>query len=157
MIENFLDTYANLTLKSIFMLKWLNNRCRNAGFVLKVDDDVFVNPENLMKTIESPTLKTITLDFQETKSETINYALIGKTMIDIKPERNSFHRWFIPRNIFPYDTFPPYLIGFCYLFTGSLIEAIYTCTLERYGCKLMLFNGKSQRGKNIVLKLLFSF
>ena len=130
-IENFLDTYANLTLKSIFMLKWLNNRCRNSGFVLKVDDDVFVNPENLMKTIESATLKTITLDFQETKSETINYALIGKTMIDIKPERSSFHRWFIPRSVFPYDTFPPYLIGFSYLFTGSLIQSIYTCTLER--------------------------
>ena len=128
-IENFLDTYSNLTLKSIFMLKWLNDRCSNAKFVLKVDDDVFVNPENLMKILNSTTFNTATLDFQEKKSETINYALIGKTMIDIKPERRSFHRWFIPRIVYPYDTFPPYLIGFSYLFTGSVVESIYTCTL----------------------------
>lgn len=29
--ENFIDTYYNLTLKSIFMLKWFNNRCLNKG------------------------------------------------------------------------------------------------------------------------------
>ena len=128
-VENFLDTYSNLTLKSIFMLKWLNDRCSNAKFVLKVDDDVFVNPENLMKMLNSTTFNTAKLDSQEKKSETVNYALIGKTMIDIKPERRSFHRWFIPRNVYPYDTFPPYLIGFSYLFTGSVVESIYTCTL----------------------------
>ena len=120
-IENFLDTYSNLTLKSIFMLKWLNDRCSNARFVLKVDDDVFVNPENLMKLIKSAAFK---------KSENINYALIGKTMIDIKPERRSVHRWYIPRSVYPYDTFPPYLIGFSYLFSGSVIESIYTCRLR---------------------------
>ena len=103
------------------MSKWLNDRCSNARFVLKVDDDVFVNPENLMKLIKSAAFK---------KSENINYALIGKTMIDIKPERRSVHRWYIPRSVYPYDTFPPYLIGFSYLFSGSVIESIYTCTLR---------------------------
>ena len=129
-IENFLDTYSNLTLKSIFMLKWLNDRCSNAKFVLKVDDDVFVNPENLMKMLNSTTFHTAKLDSPEKKSETVNYALIGKTMIDIKPERRSVHRWYIPRSVYPYDTFPPYLIGFSYLFSGSVIESIYTCTLR---------------------------
>ena len=129
-IENFLDTYSNLTLKSIFMLKWLNDRCSNARFVLKVDDDVFVHPKNLMKTLQSTPLKTAKLGFQDTKSETMKYALIGKTMIDIKPERRSVHRWYIPRSVYPYDTFPPYLIGFSYLFSGSVIESIYTCTLR---------------------------
>ena len=46
-----MDTYFNLTLKSTFMLKWL----RMSGdaiiapnsYILKVDDDVFVNPNVL--------------------------------------------------------------------------------------------------------------
>ena len=47
-IEDFQDTYSNLTLKSTFMLKWLNNQCSQARFALKVgitndnnnDDDI---------------------------------------------------------------------------------------------------------------------
>ena len=35
-IEDFEDTYSNLTLKSTFMLKWLSARCSHARFVLKV-------------------------------------------------------------------------------------------------------------------------
>ena len=38
-IEDFQDTYLNLTLKSTFMLKWLNGRCSHAKFVMKVDHD----------------------------------------------------------------------------------------------------------------------
>ena len=37
-IEDFQDTYPNLTLKSTFMLKWLTGRCSHAKFVMKVDD-----------------------------------------------------------------------------------------------------------------------
>ena len=36
LIEDFQDTYRNLTLKSTFMLKWLNNECSKARFAFKV-------------------------------------------------------------------------------------------------------------------------
>ena len=36
-IEDFQDTYLNLTLKSTFMLKWLARRCSHAKFVMKVE------------------------------------------------------------------------------------------------------------------------
>lgn len=29
--ESFLDTYNNLTLKTMMMLKWVNNHCANNG------------------------------------------------------------------------------------------------------------------------------
>ena len=34
-IEDFQDTYLNLTLKSTFMLKWLLDQCSSAKFVMK--------------------------------------------------------------------------------------------------------------------------
>ena len=38
-IEDFQDSYNNLTLKTTFLLKWLTGRCSHAKFVMKVDHD----------------------------------------------------------------------------------------------------------------------
>lgn len=58
--EDFLDTYHNLTLKSIAMLKWINLTCYGSNnstrssmpqYVLKTDDDVFINIDRLFSVI----------------------------------------------------------------------------------------------------------
>ena len=40
------DTYRNLTRKSVSILNWVNSNCAHADFVMKVDDDVYVNVHN---------------------------------------------------------------------------------------------------------------
>lgn len=45
---NFIDTYYNLTIKSLAMLRWSMVQCAMVKFVYKVDDDVIVNIENLV-------------------------------------------------------------------------------------------------------------
>lgn len=47
--EDFLDTYHNLTHKGVSALKWISHNCRQAVFVLKTDDDIFVNMYSLMR------------------------------------------------------------------------------------------------------------
>ena len=52
--ENFVDSYNNLTLKSMFMLKFVTGLIESAPagvikFLLKVDDDCFVNVKSLLK------------------------------------------------------------------------------------------------------------
>lgn len=42
-----IDSYANLTLKSVALLHWVHTHCRDADYVLKIDDDVFVNTKAL--------------------------------------------------------------------------------------------------------------
>jgi hypothetical protein len=59
--ESFMDTYNNLTLKTIQGFKWAAKYCKNARFVMKVDDDVVVNSFYLInflekKKIEEPNL-----------------------------------------------------------------------------------------------------
>ncbi|KAJ8950405.1 hypothetical protein NQ314_007945 [Rhamnusium bicolor] len=44
----FIDTYDNLTLKTISMLEWVDNYCPKASFVLKTDDDMFINVSRLL-------------------------------------------------------------------------------------------------------------
>ena len=50
---DFMDTYNNLTIKSILALKWAPAFCSNAKFVIKMDDDVFLNAINLANFLES--------------------------------------------------------------------------------------------------------
>ena len=45
--EDFLDTYANLTLKTIMIMKWTAEYCSNARFVLKIDDDVIMHTKKV--------------------------------------------------------------------------------------------------------------
>ena len=39
----FIDTYRNLTLKALSVLRWVSTFCTNATYFFKVDDDVIVN------------------------------------------------------------------------------------------------------------------
>ncbi|NXT45241.1 B3GT4 galactosyltransferase, partial [Pelecanoides urinatrix] len=40
---DFADAYANLTRKTLLLLRWATTRCPAVPFLLKADDDVFVN------------------------------------------------------------------------------------------------------------------
>ncbi|NWI48558.1 B3GT4 galactosyltransferase, partial [Picathartes gymnocephalus] len=40
---DFPDTYAHLALKTLLLLRWARSCCGGAPFLLKADDDVFVN------------------------------------------------------------------------------------------------------------------
>ena len=60
--EDFIDTYTNLTIKTIAAMKWGSLFCNGAKFMLKIDDDLIVNSHALMPFVESydkPLRKTI--------------------------------------------------------------------------------------------------
>jgi hypothetical protein len=47
------DSYYNLTIKVVGLLNWLGDRCSLVNFVLKVDDDVYVNTKNLLTVLKT--------------------------------------------------------------------------------------------------------
>ena len=57
---DMVDGYYNLTLKVVVLLNWLKGHCR-VDFVLKVDDDVYINVRNLMSAMKplNPSEKSI--------------------------------------------------------------------------------------------------
>ena len=57
---DMVDGYYNLTLKVVGLLNWLKGHCR-VDFVLKVDDDVYINVRNLMSAMKplNPSEKSI--------------------------------------------------------------------------------------------------
>ena len=48
---DFIDSYANLTLKSVVLLHWVHTRCPGAHFIVKSDDDNFINAIFLLNEI----------------------------------------------------------------------------------------------------------
>lgn len=74
----FVDNYYNLTLKTISLMRWVNETCRDVKYVLKVDDDMFVNMQMMV-------------DFSETR--TFNKAIIGKLARKWRPHRDPKSKW----------------------------------------------------------------
>lgn len=53
----FIDSYNNLTLKTISSLEWVDTYCPRAAYILKTDDDMFINVLRLMAFIDKHRLE----------------------------------------------------------------------------------------------------
>ncbi|KAM7394758.1 hypothetical protein PAMP_021544 [Pampus punctatissimus] len=114
---DYRDTFFNLTLKEILFLEWFNQHCPQAQYVLKGDDDVFVN-----------TLKII--DFLEGLPKTKARDLfIGDVIINAGPHRDRKLKYFIPESIFV-GLYPPYAGGGGYLYSGALALRLYNISQQ---------------------------
>ena len=98
-VEDFQESYHNLTVKTTYLLKWLNSsHCSRASFIFKVDDDVYVNPANLWATLRAPQLSSVNINTtntnttntntMNTNTTNINYALIGHVWQGAQANRN---------------------------------------------------------------------
>jgi hypothetical protein len=52
-IGSFEDTYRKLTLKTLHILDWASTYCTKAQYLLKTDDDMFLNIPNILNFIET--------------------------------------------------------------------------------------------------------
>jgi len=111
---DFVDAYRNLTHKGVMGYKWITERCRNAKFILKVDDDVVVDMYRLFKHV---------LPKYKDKQKLIfcNHIYAG-TMLIIRDKKN---KWYVSENHFKGKKFyPEYCSGFLVLFTNDVIPAL---------------------------------
>ncbi|XP_044218235.1 beta-1,3-galactosyltransferase 2 [Thunnus albacares] len=106
---NFVDSYKNLTIKTMMMMNWLATHCPNASYTMKVDADIFVNVFYLIRRLSS--------------SPRQGY-ITGSVIGDGKPRRDSNSKWQITEELYPEDSFPPYVSGAGYVFSTDLAARI---------------------------------
>ena len=46
--SDFIDSYHNLTIKTMVMMEWLDAHCPAASYAMKIDSDMFLNVRNLV-------------------------------------------------------------------------------------------------------------
>lgn len=118
----FRDTYDNLTLKTISMLEWVDNYCPKAAFVLKTDDDMFINVSRLLAFIakHNPEQRTV-------------YGRLAKKW---KPIRNKKSKYYISPQQYKPPVFPDFTTGPAYLLPARLSRELYVGALNHTYFKL---------------------
>ena len=115
--QDFLDSYNNLTLKTLMGLNWVAMRCPQATFVMKTDSDVFVNTRYLVDKLLRLTPRVE------------NY-ITGGILNGTGPIRDKRNKWYVSKDDYPGHTYPVYLSGTGYVFSGDLAAKIYNTSLS---------------------------
>ncbi|XP_021950492.1 beta-1,3-galactosyltransferase 1 isoform X2 [Folsomia candida] len=113
-MEDFRDTYHNLTLKSVAMLKWVNLTCTKNNVtefpqrLLKTDDDIFINIDRLLRVIQ----------------EMPNARMIGRLTCGATPIGDSTSKLYMPKYLYLGKVYPGYLSGTAYVLKSNIIPTL---------------------------------
>ncbi|XP_020776235.1 beta-1,3-galactosyltransferase 4 [Boleophthalmus pectinirostris] len=109
----FLDTYSNLTLKTLSMLGWARRFCPQAHFMAKVDDDVLFNPSAL-------------LHFLNKSRNPYEHGdlYLGRVHIRVAPNRDPSSKHYLPTGTYSASVFPDYCSGTTYVLSRSALLKI---------------------------------
>jgi hypothetical protein len=102
------DTYMNLTTKSIAMMQWFLSKATPEDYLAKVDDDVYLRPEFLLKEVAGRPKPL----------------LFGRLIKDSKPMRKPTAAWYIPVETYPNESYPSYCVGSTYAMSRDTVEAV---------------------------------
>ncbi|XP_005098538.1 beta-1,3-galactosyltransferase 1 [Aplysia californica] len=112
LVGNYVDTYRNLTLKIIHGFNWSINFCPSA-YVVKTDDDCFVNAGLLHRFLLYHNQKTIDL-------------YVGSVVQDREKLRvvRGDQKWSVPYSDYPEKYYPPYASGIGYVMSSDVAKRL---------------------------------
>ncbi|KAH8321484.1 hypothetical protein KR074_006362 [Drosophila pseudoananassae] len=141
--ENFVDSYNNLTLKSVMALKHVARSCFNStAFFLKCDDDTFVNIPNLLHFLLGGTIPLYndTLDYHDRTtylaklpSNRLNAStevMYGHQFCKVTPVSDVTSKWYMPAYMYAPTAYPKYLSGAGYLLSIDVVQRLYEAALN---------------------------
>ncbi|XP_063439527.1 beta-1,3-galactosyltransferase 5-like [Mytilus trossulus] len=110
-LGGFKDTYNNLTYKTLMSFQWATKHCRNAQFVMKTDDDVYVHIPRLKRVITE-------------NSNALQNAVGGSCHRVASPIRDKRSKWYASFESYPEKTYPGYCSGTGYVTSLNVITKI---------------------------------
>lgn len=113
LFEEILETYENLSQKSIALLRWASTNCKGVRYLLKIDDDMFLNLPRLLN---------------ELKVHPKTNSILGCKVSGASPFRFAFSKWKISRSDYENNYYPDYIAGTAYLISGDIISNLYRAT-----------------------------
>ena len=109
---SFVDSYFNLTRKTLFGLKWVTKFCKGAKYVMKIDVDTFVNVPKLFEKVSY-------------FDDSVDGKIFGRLWEKTTPHRSG--KWVIGYKEYPAKYYPPYCDGPIYVISASAVpKLVYT-------------------------------
>ena len=110
-VINHIDSYWDITHKSVTILKWLCSHCNAAKYYIKVDSDVLLNIFVLKPTVD-------TLLGESKRSFLCNTLYEYVKRNEVSKEQLSS------------DRYPEYCHGPTWVFTGDILNSLYSATFQ---------------------------
>ncbi|XP_006820415.1 beta-1,3-galactosyltransferase 1-like [Saccoglossus kowalevskii] len=106
----FVDEYENLTMKTIMFLRWSYHYCQSADYVIKTDEDVFVN---LME------ISSLLTNLPRTR------IYLGNVVMKSQVFRNPNYQWYTSFEAYPDQFYPVYNSGAFYILSKDVARDCY--------------------------------
>ncbi|KAM4732864.1 LOW QUALITY PROTEIN: N-acetyllactosaminide beta-1,3-N-acetylglucosaminyltransferase 2 [Anableps anableps] len=114
---DFQDTFFNLTLKDVLFWRWFSRRCSKPLFVLKGDDDVFVNTPKLISYLQHQLEK-------HQSHNTMHEFMVGEVIGSAFPNRVRRSKYFIPEGFYR-GLYPMYAGGGGVVYSRELARHLH--------------------------------
>ncbi len=106
-----IDNYKNLIYKHLTAVNWITKHCPQALYMVKLDDDVFVNIKPLSKHLVNKFgLNPIDSKF-----------IYCSIMDNAKPQRHN-SKWQVSLDTYPFEFYPRYCEGFSYITNMATVK-----------------------------------
>ena len=109
---DFIDSYRNLSLKTVEMLRWFRHNCPNVTYILKQDDDTFVNLKRFSKSLTN---------FERANRRSF---IAGLVFHKRKVVKNPKNRYYIPPSVYNHTYWPTVVTGPAYVVTSDVIDRL---------------------------------
>jgi len=106
---DFVDSYSNLSVKSLAALNWAAWHAACARFLVKTDDDSFINVHLLSHDLSNSAHRRF---------------VMGHVIARAQPVRTPGAKWFTPVSIYSSDVYPTYASGAAYVISGDAVRPL---------------------------------
>lgn len=110
--EDFVDSYNNLTLKTMMAFRWASKFCQKAEFVMKTDDDMFVNINGLLRVVDQ-------------HRDVLQRSVGGFCVLAANPIRDKGSKWYASETMYPQRKYPGYCSGTGYVTSMSVTQRVF--------------------------------
>ena len=114
-LQDFMDSYLNLTLKTLMGFEWGRNFCPQAKMIMKTDDDVLVNVQQILLLIHDVKYQTDLVYGDCYKNN---------TPVRNEPIQKNLRKFYTPFWRYPHQIYPPYCRGIGYIISAQNVDGI---------------------------------
>ena len=114
---NFVDSYRNLTLKHLAGYKWTIRFCNSTRFVMKVDDDAFVDVFKIVSSMKS---------MFDSRGDRRPAGVLACSLFPDGTAVKRTGKWALSFEEYSSHHYPPYCSGIAYFTTPDVVERLFT-------------------------------